>query len=358
MKILIPVTLFGRQGGFRVLSKLADEFIRNGHEVAFLTSVYSSPPYFPTVAEVLKVDPSGRLQDSYQPREAGILVTLRCLYQGLRALRRQNACDMVIVTQPLVIYAAVLAGLRSKTVHYIQAYEPDFTMHLPGIRARVLEFFIKRSYRLDTLKVVNAPLYLNYREIHAGTVVLPGLDFKLFYPAAGKQSSPGLRLGTIGRIEPLKGTAYVLEAFRLLRRERQDAVLVVAFGDRDAHCPEEGIFVVHPDGDANLADYYRSLDIYICAATMQLHSVHYPVIEAMACGIPVITTPYCPADDTNAWLIPEKEVAAIVERVGEICSDTELAREKCARALKDVQKFDWQISGKTMLEAMQHPDVR
>ena len=59
MEIVIPITGFGRQGGFRVLSNLANEWIRLGHTVLFLSPRESDDPYFPTTAEIIWLDRRG-----------------------------------------------------------------------------------------------------------------------------------------------------------------------------------------------------------------------------------------------------------------------------------------------------------
>ncbi|WP_341479706.1 glycosyltransferase [Clostridium algidicarnis] len=70
---------------------------------------------------------------------------------------------------------------------------------------------------------------------------------------------------------------------------------------------------MHPDGDDNLADYYRNLDILVAPGHIQLGAIHYPVIEAMACNVPVITTGYYPANDENSFIVPVKRPDKIAE---------------------------------------------
>jgi hypothetical protein len=56
MNILITVLGFGRSGGYRVLSKLADELINLNHNVYFLSPDSSKDLYFPTKAKILWTD--------------------------------------------------------------------------------------------------------------------------------------------------------------------------------------------------------------------------------------------------------------------------------------------------------------
>ena len=54
MNIVIPLLGFGKAGGYRVLSMLANEWILLGHEVYFIVPDDSSYPYFPTKATIIK----------------------------------------------------------------------------------------------------------------------------------------------------------------------------------------------------------------------------------------------------------------------------------------------------------------
>ena len=59
IRIIIPITIFGPGGGYRVLSEFANYWIASGNEVIFLAYKGSNVPYFPTSAEVLYYDNSG-----------------------------------------------------------------------------------------------------------------------------------------------------------------------------------------------------------------------------------------------------------------------------------------------------------
>ena len=58
-KILIPVCGFGKSGGYRVLSELANNWINKGHEVAFICFYVSDLPYYPVQADIIWLNISG-----------------------------------------------------------------------------------------------------------------------------------------------------------------------------------------------------------------------------------------------------------------------------------------------------------
>ena len=127
----------------------------------------------------------------------------------------------------------------------------------------------------------------------------------IFFPKNSKIENPNqkLILGCIGRIQKIKGTHLVLDAFRKLKQKHKQVELHIAFGNKDLE-NEEGIKIIQPNGDKDLAAFYRSVDVIIAPGTVQLGAIHYPVLEAFASGTSVITTGYSKADRTNSFIVP------------------------------------------------------
>jgi glycosyltransferase involved in cell wall biosynthesis len=139
-----------------------------------------------------------------------------------------------------------------------------------------------------------------------------------------------------------------LEAYNKIKSDL-DIELHVAFGDEEL-IHHEGVKVFSFKGDFELANFYRSLDIYISAGTYQLGAVHYPVIEAMACGVPVITTGYFPSSNENAWIIKKENSDEIVSKIKNVLLNKDEAICKSQRALCDVQQFDWGTVSNKMID--------
>lgn len=70
MRILIPMLGFGRAGGYRVLSELANVWLRAGHDVAFAVPATSEVPYFPTEATIHWLDGKGAQASSAIDRKS------------------------------------------------------------------------------------------------------------------------------------------------------------------------------------------------------------------------------------------------------------------------------------------------
>jgi glycosyltransferase involved in cell wall biosynthesis len=352
MKIAIPILGFGRGGGYRVLSKLADEWINQGHQVDFVCPAASDEPYFPTTARVLWIDTFGRVVESrLNSKNRGGLRYLLSLFSGLSRLGHDY--DIVLANQSLTAWPVAFARTGSaKKCYYIQAYEPEYYALESGLRSALLEWLSAASYRFDLHQICNAPLYVGYRGIEATEWVPPGVDFKVFYPKTIVDTLAGrgqIVLGCIGRHEPTKGTQFVLTAFKELHARDSRYRLRVAFGNLPEGFQHPAVEVVVPRNDVELAEFYRSVDILIAPGTVQLGAPHYPVMEAMACGVPVVNTGYLPSNAENSWIVAVGSASSIVKAVTELASTKKL-NEKVERALRDIAEFEWRKVAERMTE--------
>jgi len=306
---------------------------------------YSDEPYFPTNAEIMWVDKKGMIKRSKPEASAtgNFLKIAYLLYTGLRSLRNAQF-DVIFANHSLTTYPVKYSGIKGRLVYYIQAYEPEYYQLIKGIKNRVLEYLSKRSYSFNFVKIVNSHLYCSYKEINTDKIVNPGIDLSTFHPKSHTQNTGRTkwRLGTIARHEPQKGTQYILEAYRKLRDQRDDIELVLAFGDDDLADEKENISVTKPDGDANLAAFYRSIDVYICAGTVQHGAVHYPIIESMASSTCVISTPYYPLSCNNGYLISPNDVPAIINAINHVLAEPDsVVKDKIQNGLFTIKQFSW-----------------
>lgn len=350
MKIIIPILgKFGKAGGFRVLSNLANHWIENGNEVSFLSYVNTEPPYFPTNAELLYYNKKGELVSKNQQDTSEPLLRIFQMREAMRKALNSSTADVVLANHSLSALPVKQSKIAAKKFYYVQAYEPEY-YYRKSLKDFLLRRISKNSYNLGLDIIVNADMYKNYANLRSSKVVYPGIDLGIFHPNPVKKPKDKFQkiiIGTIGRLEEYKGTSYVIKAFQLLRAEFGDRVeLHVAFGEEVME-ETEGVKVLYPNGDHNLADYYRSLDMYVCAGTVQLEAIHYPVLESMACKIPLITTGYYPATTDNAHTVPIRNAEAIKQKVLEVISNADDTMVN--RAYEDVKQFKWTHIANKML---------
>lgn len=346
MKILIPIISFGRAGGFRVLAKLANSWKSDGHDVHFVVYNKQIDPYYPVNAPVFWINNSGCIVDRSNNREQQLRIfSLWSIFQFLR--NNIGNYDLVVANWNLTAYPVAIVA-KEKGCYYVQAYEPELICHAnySPLGKIVLFILAKFSYQLPIRKIVNSSLYKNYKGIHTNHVIHPGIDFNIFYSRRYYRSENfNFTVGCIGRKESWKGSHDVEIAVERLQNEGLNIKLKAAFFLMNSNRHE----LVMPDGDDNLADYYRHIDILVAPGHIQLGAVHYPVIEAMACGTPVITTGYYPADDSCAFIVKPRNIDDLVEKIRFAYKNYEVAIEKSIQAKMRLTEFNWEVLSKEFL---------
>lgn len=137
--------------------------------------------------------------------------------------------------------------------------------------------------------------------------LLNGVDCGHFKPgdrmAARRQigglPEDALVLGIVGRFAPQKGHARLIEVFAELCTTRSDLHLLIIGGggseednSRAQARASQAAARIHFTGfQNNLPPYYQSLDLLIAPSTLE--GLSNAVLEAMACGVPVLAHPAC-----------------------------------------------------------------
>lgn len=342
-KILIPLISFGKAGGYRTLSQLANYWMKLGIEVDFILPI-ESVPYFPTKGNILFTNEKGQ---NIKKETSICHVSFRKKIVGLVKYIRNHASeyDIILASHYITSYL-VAAGCKDKGFYYIQAYEPEF-FDKKNIRDFVERWLAKLSYRMKLTRIVNADIYRSYNELKSEYVIPPGMDLNMYYPQINLwDKKRPLVVGCIGRVEEWKGSGDVAKAIKILQNKGANIHFKVAFNEVDCEKYE----LVKPDGDENLSAYYRSVDVLVAPAKLQLGAIHYPVIEAMASGTTVITTGYYPANVDNSYIVPISAPEAIASAIERIMNNYDEAVEKTNRALNEIQRFSWDVVSSDFLK--------
>jgi glycosyltransferase involved in cell wall biosynthesis len=180
--------------------------------------------------------------------------------------------------------------------------------------------------------------------------VLPyGVDQSLFAPVCRgtREKERSFRLLFVGQIGQRKGIAYLLRAYERFRDPRTRLTLVGRIiGDGRALRPYRGLFE-HIDHVPRsiLASLYREADVLVFPTLLE--GMPLVVLEAMASGLPVITTANGPddlvRDGIDGFVVPIRDVEAIVDRLRHLRQEPDLRLAMGRNARERALQFTWDM---------------
>jgi hypothetical protein len=176
-------------------------------------------------------------------------------------------------------------------------------------------------------------------------VVPYGVDLGLFNPKAPRTERSGLGVLYVGRVSFRKGVGYLLKAYAEFRREDTTLTLVGnVIGERRCLAPYEPLFAHTPHvPQAELPDLYRRADVFVFPSLSE--GMGLVVLEAMACGCPVIVSAHGPSEvvrhGVDGFVVPAGDAGAIRAALEELYQDPELRRRMSQAAREQAARYTW-----------------
>jgi glycosyltransferase involved in cell wall biosynthesis len=300
------------------------------------------------------------------------------LVMSVREAVAQSACKHVQDADCIVGYegfalpafeAARSLGGRSAVLNYPVAHhrqrrrvrleenerEPEFAVTWPGFN----DWPEGHEERLDEeIRLADAVLvgsgYVADSFVAEGIerskmrVVPYGVDLRTFTPASPTDKRPSDRFNVIyaGQLTQRKGIAYLLRGYRQFARADSQLTLVGSIVGSDAPLqPFADLFehIPHQTRPA-LAERYRQSDVFVLPTLIE--GMPLVVLEAMACGLPVIVTANGPGDivrdGIDGFVIPERDADAVCDRLERLYRDPEMRREMGQQAAQRAREFGWE----------------
>jgi glycosyltransferase involved in cell wall biosynthesis len=312
------------------------------------------------------LDPAPALQQRRSTRWDTRRPLCRILWEqaALPLLARQSRLDLLhgavnispaIAPCPTVVTVHDLSFMR-----YPQAFPPMQRAYLHSqvrrsVAAARRVIAVSQATKQDVVDLFGAPpdrIDVVYNGVDASFCPAPAAEVEAFRRRAGLPERFILHLGTL---EPRKNLVRLVQAFARVRAQdtgQPSVKLVLAGGkgwDYDAVFAEvsrQGLEqeVLFPGyvRDEELAWWYRAAALFVYPSLLEGFGL--PVLEAMACGAPTVTSNLSSLPEVAgdaALLVDPTSVDALVEALLRLLADADLARELRGRGLAQAARFPW-----------------
>jgi glycosyltransferase involved in cell wall biosynthesis len=272
------------------------------------------------------------------------------LVRGLAEELNGFSADVAIAT----FYPSALSVWLSnanKKLYFVQDF-PELVREVDGeygLRFIELTFLLPFHFLANSIYTKN--LILSYNKDVKVTVTGVGVDTTTFYPrhtkAVDSRGKPVIM--AIIRRARFKGSDIALKTLNTINKEIPIHAILVSEGNAVEQFLEkvkpEFTYTVFKDvNDEMIAKLYSSADVFIF--TSYKESFGLPPLEAMACGVPVVTTDcggirdYA-VDGYSALIVPPGDPKAVADAVLKILKNDKLREKLIEHGIETAKQWTW-----------------
>ncbi|MBD2343426.1 glycosyltransferase family 4 protein [Anabaena subtropica] len=159
----------------------------------------------------------------------------------------------------------------------------------------------------------------------------------------------------VGSVSLRKGNHYLAQATRILQKRKVNCdVRVVG--------PYEPQAIEHPEflgpdyvgqcPRTHVRKEFLEADIFVLPTLSDSFALVH--LEAMACGVPVITTPNCGSvvrDGVDGFIVPIRDAQTLADRIEQLLTDNNLRNQMSQNAKARAKEFTWEKYGQRLMDA-------
>lgn len=190
-------------------------------------------------------------------------------------------------------------------------------------------------------------------EPHKIFVVPYGFDPEQFYPLP--KNDDIFRVLFVGGLIPRKGIQYLLEAFTQVNLPNAKLLLIGPWDPRLQRIIRTDNSITHIPNvpKVELFRYYSNASVFVLPSVADAQPL--VVLEAMACGLPVIVSKHCGSTDfvregIDGFIIPIRDVGTLKDRLHLLYKDEGKRQQMGHEARNRIRQFTWESYGKRIIE--------
>jgi glycosyltransferase involved in cell wall biosynthesis len=249
-------------------------------------------------------------------------------------------------------------GLAGHTLSIREYYPDPFEAEIGNAFQQEVaadwEWFSKKVARVIAVSKYGAEEVISTYKVHKErvTYVYHGIAHDVFELEGPKKSTVEPYLLQIAQFAPKKNVDRVLEAYIQLP-ERTRPELVVILPNYEGADPEiPGVRIIRERmTQEDLAPWYRGAMGFIFPSVHETFGM--PVLEAMACGCPVITSNTTALPELTggaALLVNPRSVEEIADAIERLVTDSALRDRMRKKGLAHARLFTWEKSAREHLK--------
>lgn len=345
MRVTLIIHSLYSGGAERVMSILTNYWAAKGWDITLLTFCSPTDSPFYDLDRAITYCPLNINQDS-----SGLLSALTHNWHRLRVLRSAivHSRPDVVISFMTTTNILVLLATRGLKIPILVSERNDLEAYHPGGYWELLRRWTYQFADRIIVQTAKAAAYFP-PSMQSQVTLIPNPVLRPLRSQVSEVTLPKHSIVAVGRLEPQKGFDLLLRAFAALKNDFPAWKLTI-LGEGTlrpallALCEELGIRdrVDLPGRAKDIYGFLKAADLFVMPSRFE--GFPNALCEAMACGLPVISTD-CPGccdiirDGLDGLLVPRENVAELTGAMKLLLSDEAKRQALSARAPEVVERF-------------------
>lgn len=356
MKIVIVITGMSFGGAERVTTHLANYFFRQSHDVTIITLMESDIAY-PLESGIACI----QLDESYKRNP---LLRYYALVRRLRAEIKKIKPDSILGMMSYSGSLAAIASLGLKIPFIIsERNDPSTSTAFSVWEKRIIRFVYRHFVTHAIFQSQGAMSYYYAKDDQRGSVIGNPLYLEDI-PAPNASINETKQIISVGRLSLQKNYSLLIEAFSQVINRYPDYTLTI-YGEGDlrevleSQIQQSNLehYVFLPGIEKDIFKKLQTAEMFVLSSDFE--GMPNALLEAMAMGLPVISTDYSEGNGTlithmqNGIVVPRMDSSLLAESMVLLIENPEIKETIGKEAIKVRDELDSRIISKKWLATIE-----